>query len=202
MIGFFQTENWTNYLLALIPIFIAIDVVGILPIFISLTEGIEAGERNKIVKQSIMTSFVVSMGFLAIGKFIFKVLGISISDFKVAGGIILLIISTTDLLFPQKTSRLTGSALGVVPLGMPLIVGPAVLTTILISVDLYSYLPTIFSLVINLLLVWFVFFNSVYIIKIMGEGGAKAFGKVVSVLLAALAVMMIRKGIYEMISMS
>ncbi|MFA4910155.1 MAG: MarC family protein [Desulfobacteria bacterium] len=200
MVTLFQTENWTNYLLALIPIFIAIDVIGVLPIFISLTEEIGNDERRRIVKQSIITSFAVSMGFLAIGKFIFKVLGISIPDFKIAGGIILLIIATTDLLFPQKTSRLTSPTLGVVPLGMPLIVGPAVLTTILISVDLYSYLPTIFSLILNLLLVWVVFLNSNYIIKIMGEGGAKAFGKVVSVLLAALAVMMIRRGIYEMIS--
>jgi len=50
MVTLFQTENWTNYLLALIPIFIAIDVVGILPIFISLTEGIGADERRKDVK--------------------------------------------------------------------------------------------------------------------------------------------------------
>ena len=74
MVTLFQTENWTNYLLALIPIFIAIDVVGILPIFISLTEEIGTDERRKIVKQSIMTSFAVSMGFLAIGKFIFNVI--------------------------------------------------------------------------------------------------------------------------------
>ena len=200
MVTLFQTENWTNYLLALIPILIAIDVIGVLPIFISLTEDIGNDERRRIVKQSIITSFAVSMGFLAVGKFVFKVLGISIPDFKIAGGIILLIIATTDLLFPQKTSRLTSSTLGVVPLGMPLIVGPAVLTTILISVDLYSYLPTILSLIVNLLLVWFVFLNSTYIIKMMGEGGAKAFGKVVSLFLAALAVMMIRRGIYEMIS--
>ncbi|MFH1623820.1 MAG: MarC family protein [Pseudomonadota bacterium] len=199
MMTLFQAENWTNYLLALIPIFVAIDVIGILPIFMSLTEGTEAEERTRIVKQSVLTSFVVSMGFLAVGKFVFKALGVSIADFKIAGGIILLIIATTDLLFPQKTSRLTSPTLGIVPIGMPLIVGPAVLTTILICVDLYSYLPTIFSLIVNLLLVWFVFINSSRIIRIMGEGGAKAFGKVVSLLLAAIAVMMIRKGVYDMI---
>lgn len=200
MATFFQSENLTNYLLALIPIFVAIDVIGILPIFISLTDGVETDERKRIVRQSVVTSFAVSMGFLAVGKFVFRVLGVSISDFKVAGGIVLLIIATTDLLFPQKTSRLTSPTLGVVPLGMPLIVGPAVLTTIIISVDLYSYLPTIFSLIINLLIVWFVFFYSTHIIKIMGEGGAKAFGKVVSLLLAAIAVMMIRRGVFDMLS--
>jgi len=199
MMTLFQSENWMNYLLALIPIFVAIDVIGILPIFLSLTEGTKAYERTRIVRQSIITSFAVSLGFLAIGKFIFRVLGVSISDFKIAGGIVLLIIATTDLLFPQKSGRLTSSTLGVVPLGMPLIVGPAVLTTIIISVDLYSYLPTIFSLIANLLIVWFVFLNSTRIIKIIGEGGAKAFGKVVSLLLAAIAVMMIRIGVFDMI---
>ncbi|MDI6776208.1 MAG: MarC family protein [Syntrophales bacterium] len=199
MVTLFQSENWINYLLALIPIFVAIDVIGILPIFITLTEDIEAKERTKIVKQSIVTSFIVSMGFLVLGKFVFRVLGVSISDFKIAGGIILLIIATGDLLFPQKTSRLTSSTLGIVPLGTPLIVGPAVLTTILISVDLYSYLPTIFSLIVNLFLVWFVFSHATRLINMIGEGGAKAFGKVFSLLLAAIAVMMIRRGIYDML---
>ena len=197
---FFQSENLLNYLLALIPIFVAIDVIGILPIFMSLTEGMETEDRILVLKQSIITSFAVSMGFLAVGKFVFAVLGVAISDFKVAGGIILLIIATTDLLFPQKTGRLPGSTLGVVPLGMPIIVGPALLTTIIISVDLYSYLPTIFSLITNLLIVWFAFSNSTRIIQIMGEGGAKAFGKVISLLLAAIAVMMIRRGVFDMIS--
>jgi len=199
MVNLLQSENWINYLLALIPIFVAIDVIGILPIFIALTEDSEAKERTRIVKQSIVTAFAVSMGFLALGKFVFRVLGVSISDFKIAGGIILLIISTTDLLFPQKTSRLTSSALGIVPLGTPLIVCPAVLTTILISVDLYSYLPTIFSLIVNLSLVWLVFLNASRLIALIGEGGAKAFGKVFSLLLAAIAVMMIRRGVYDML---
>jgi len=202
MTELFQFENWTNFLLAFIPIFVAIDVIGILPIFLSLTEGIEDPEKVRIVRQSIITAFAVSLGFLAIGKFVFMVLGVSMSDFKIAGGIILLIIAATDLLFPQKMARLTDSTLGVVPLGMPLIVGPALLTTIVISVDLYHYLPTIFSLIVNLLLVWFAFSNSTRIIRLMGEGGAKAFGKVVSLFLAAIAVMMIRRGVFDMFSVS
>jgi len=64
---------------------------------------------------------------------------------------------------------------------------------------LYSYLPTIFSLILNLSLVWLVFLNAVWLVKMIGEGGAKAFGKVFSLLLAAIAVMMIRKGIYDML---
>jgi multiple antibiotic resistance protein len=87
------------YLLAIIPIFVAMDAIGILPIYISLTEGMKGSERKRVVRDSILTGFVVSLGFLALGKFIFAVI---IPDFKVAGGIILLIIAIHDLLFPEK----------------------------------------------------------------------------------------------------
>ena len=79
-------EHWHNFLLAFIPLFIAIDVVGILPIFMSLVDGIEKPQKTKIVNQSVITALSVSIGFLALGKFVFSVLGIEIYDFKMAGG--------------------------------------------------------------------------------------------------------------------
>jgi multiple antibiotic resistance protein len=187
------------YLLAIIPIFVAMDAIGILPIFIALTEGMEGPERKRVVRASILTGFVVSLGFLAVGKFIFAVIGVTIPDFKVAGGVILLIIAIHDLLFPEKKRRLAGETVGVVPLGMPLIVGPAVLTTTIIAVDAYGYLPTIASLIINLAFAWWVFSKAHLLIRLLGDGGTKAVAKVVSLFLAAIAVMMIRMGIMEMI---
>src|SRR3989304_4010323 len=83
-------EHWSNFLLAFIPLFIAIDVVGILPIFMSLVDGIEKPQKTKIINQSVITALSVSIGFLAIGKFVFSVLGIEIYDFKMAGGLLLL----------------------------------------------------------------------------------------------------------------
>jgi multiple antibiotic resistance protein len=73
--------------------------------------------------------------------------------------------------------------------------GPAALTTILISVDSYGYLITVASLLVNLLIVWILFQKSDWIAKIFGEGGARAFGKVMSLFLAAIAIMMIRVGL-------
>lgn len=122
-------------LLAIIPIFIAMDSIGVLPLFISLTEGMKDVVRHRVVRDSILTGFVVSLGFLAVGKFIFSVIEVTIPDFKVAGGIILLIIAIHDLLFPEKKRRIDGATVGIVPLGVPLIVGPAFLTTMIISVD-------------------------------------------------------------------
>ena len=186
-------------LLAIIPIFIAMDAIGVLPLFISLTEGMKDVERHRVVRDSILTGFVVSLGFLFVGKFIFSVIGVTIPDFKVAGGIILLIIAIHDLLFPEKKHRGDAGTVGIVPLGVPLIVGPAVLTTMLISVDAYGYIPTIISLVVNLTFAWGVFSRAGFLMRLLGEGGAKGVAKVVSLLLAAIAVMMIRRGIIAMI---
>ncbi|MEJ2066491.1 MAG: MarC family protein [Deltaproteobacteria bacterium] len=186
-------------LLAIIPIFVAMDAIGVLPLFISFTEGMKDVERHRVVRDSILTGFVVSLGFLFVGKFIFSVIGVTIPDFKVAGGIILLIIAIHDLLFPEKKHRGDAGTVGIVPLGVPLIVGPAVLTTMLISVDAYGYIPTIISLVVNLTFAWGVFSRAGFLMRLLGEGGAKGVAKVVSLLLAAIAVMMIRRGIIAMI---
>ena len=152
-----------------------------------------------MVTHSIVTGFLVGIGFLAVGKFIFTVIGVTIPDFKVAGGIILLVIAVHDLLFPERKRSIDGETVGFVPLGVPLIVGPAVLTTILISVDAYGYIPTVFSLIVNLLVAWWVFARADFLLRLLGEGGAKGLAKVVSLLLAAIAVMMIRMGITDII---
>ena len=83
-------------------------------------------------------------------------------------------------------------------MGIPLVVGPAVLTSIIVTVDTYGYIPTVASLVVNLIIVWVVFLKSNFIYRLMGDGGSKAFAKVASLLLAAIAVMMLRRGFMDM----
>jgi len=180
-----------------VPIFVAVDALGILPIFVSLTSEMEISARKRVVRQSLLTAFLVSIGFLVAGKSIFTLLGVSVSDFKIAGGILLFILSVVDLVFPERTRTFPKETLGVVPIGIPLIVGPAVLTLLLISVDAYGFFSTIVCLILNLFIVWFVFSQSRRIMQLLGEGGAKGIAKVASLLLAAFAVMMIRTGLTE-----
>ena len=175
------------------------DVIGTLPIFLSLTDDMNTLERKRVVRHSVLTGFLVSIGFLAVGKSVFALIGITIADFKVAGGIILLVIAIYDLLFPEKKRRDSGGQVGIVPLGMPLIVGPAVLTTIIITVDTFGYVPTIVSLIINLVFAWLIFSRATIMIRLLGEGGTKAIAKVASLFLAAIAVMMIRRGVLEIL---
>jgi multiple antibiotic resistance protein len=152
-------------------------------------------ERKRVIRQSLLTAFIVSIGFLGAGKSVFALLEISVADFQIAGGILLFIISIVDLIFPEKTRTFPKETMGVVPIGIPLIVGPAVLTLLLIVIHTYGYISTLLCLVLNLLVVWLVFGRSHWIMGLLKEGGAKGVGKVSSLLLAAFAMMMIRKGL-------
>jgi len=180
-----------------VPFFVAFDALGILPIFVSLTSEMEQSERKRVVQQSTLTAFLVSIGFLVAGKWVFALLGITVSDFKIAGGILLFIFAIVELIFPERTRTFPKETIGVVPIGIPLIVGPAVLTLLLMIVSTYGYLSTLLCLILNLLIVYSVFSQSQWIMRLMKEGGTKGVAKVSSLLLAAFAMMMIRMGIKE-----
>jgi multiple antibiotic resistance protein len=184
-----------NFLLAFIPLFVAIDALGLMPVFFGLTEGMNKKQKSRIIVQSTLTAATVAVIFILVGKLLFKFLGITIEDFMIAGGAILFCISITDLLNIERTRKLSADNLGSVPLGVPLLVGPAVLTTSLILVSQYGTIPTILSVLTNILIAAFVLKQSHHLIKIFGNAGSKAMSKVMSLLLAAIAVMLIRKGI-------
>src|SRR3989344_2708938 len=158
---------FSDILLAFIPIFVAVDAIGLLPVFVSLTDGVKKKEKSEIIGQSIATAAGVAVGFVFLGKFLFRVLGITVGDFMVAGGAILFCIAFAFLMNIEKQSRLHGSTLGVVPLGTPLIAGPAVLTTSLIMIDHYGILATLISILGNILLVGITFLFSDKILKII-----------------------------------
>ena len=184
-----------NILLAFIPIFVAVDAIGVLPIFVSLTEAMEPREKNKIIFQSMLTASCLAIGFIFLGKGVFKVLGISMGDFMIAGGSILFCLAIIDLANPVKRRRVPSKELGAVPLGTPLIVGPAVLTTSMVIVSHYGLAATVVSVLLNIGLAGAVFWASGRLLKVLGEAGSKALSKIVSLLLAAIAVMLIRKGL-------
>jgi multiple antibiotic resistance protein len=177
-----------------IPLFVAIDLFWLLPLFMGMTAEATDEKRRSIVTQSVLTAFLVSLAFVAVGEFIFSVIGITTSDFKVAGGIVLLVIAVMDIMGGQERTKGPRETLGVVPLGVPLIVGPAVLTTILVLTEHYGVMPTVAGLLINLALLWGALLVAGRIIKLIGLNGVMALSKIMAILLAAIAVMMIRLG--------
>ncbi|MGA7838327.1 MAG: MarC family protein [Ignavibacteriaceae bacterium] len=188
------------FLLSFIPLFVAMDIIGTTPIFLGYIHGISDKERKKLILEALLAAFILANVFLVFGKAVLVFLGITIDDFRIAGGIILLVIAVIDITSSSDTRRNPGSSVGVVPLGIPLIMGPAALTTIIILVDNFGYLPTILSMTLNFIIVWIILSNAKWLIKLIGEGGTKAFAKIASLFLAAIAVMMIRVGVLSIIA--
>ena len=184
------------FLVSLIPIFVALDAPGTLPLYVAMTEDVKPRERKKIVRQSIVTAFMVTVGFVLLGRAIFRALGVLVEDFMIAGGIVLLIIAIADIVRAGEKKIPMSPTFGVVPLGTPLIAGPATLTTSLVLVGSYGYVPVILSLIVNILLAWLIFSQSHRIIRLIGINGSRAFAKVAALILAAFAVKMIRSGVF------
>ncbi|OGW35969.1 MAG: hypothetical protein A2X58_01010 [Nitrospirae bacterium GWC2_56_14] len=189
-------------LLSFIPIMVALDAPGTLPLYVAMTEGIKKHERRTIVRQSILTALLITIGFVFLGQAVFKALGILVEDFMIAGGIVLLIIAVSEIVRAGERKILISPTIGVVPFGTPLIAGPATLTTTLVLVGTYGYFPVILSLIVNILLAWAIFSQADRIIRLIGISGSRAFAKIAALLLAAIAVKMIRSGIFTLIGIS
>ncbi len=189
-----------DILLVFIPMFFTVDPIGILPIFVSLTQGLSPVQKREIIFQSLVTASLVAVGFIFLGKGIFHFLGITMGDFMVAGGVILFCLAMVDLTAQGRTRRGIASELGAVPIGTPLVVGPAVLTISLMLVSVHGLGITLIALFLNIAIVGIVFTFSDVLMRLLGTAGSRALSKVMMLLLAAIGVMMVRRGIIEIMS--
>ena len=186
--------------LSLIPLFVAMDAIGTLPFILSLTQDMSSSERPRVIRYAMLTAFVLGLGFIGIGKGVFSALGIEIEDFLVAGGVLLLVLAIRHLMtgkLVELQPSVSKEIVGVVPIGTPLVVGPAVLTTLLLLIQQYSVLAVLFAFLLNLAFAWLVFAQANRVATILHEQGLRAASQIASLLLAAIAVMMIRKGVVE-----
>ncbi|MEK7225508.1 MAG: MarC family protein [Bacteroidota bacterium] len=190
-----------EFLLCFVPLFVAVDVVGVLPMFIGLTAGIERCRIHRIIYQSVLTATAVALAFLVAGKAIMQFLGISIADFMVAGGLLLFIISITDLVTTEKIlRRVDPETWGAVPLGVPLIAGPAVLTSSILLLNEHGIAATASAIIANMLIAGIVLRFAGFVSTLFGNVGLKILSKIASLLLATIGVMIARKGIVSLIS--
>jgi multiple antibiotic resistance protein len=183
-----------KFFLAFIPIFVAIDPIGLVAVFMGLGTSASREQRKRQAFLGILTALCVAIGFIFLGKLIFSALGITVADFQVAGGLILLGLAGRELLGIGPHDRGGSDEFGVVPLGMPLIAGPALLTALLILVDTVGLVFTLVSLLVNLALVAIAFYNADRFTRWMGRQGLRGVSKIIALLLAAIAVSLIRRG--------
>lgn len=186
---------YSSFLLTFIPLFIVIDALGNLPFIISFSEGASRAERLKLIHIAIVTAGVVGLAFLFFGQFILNVMGISVGSFAIAGGLILLVLSIRYMTTGHMVELVREEMAAVVPIGTPLTVGPATITTLLLLASQFPLYVVLLSFMLNLLVAWVIFLLNEPIVRFMGRGGLKAVSRVFSLLLAAIAVSMIIRGL-------
>jgi multiple antibiotic resistance protein len=189
-------HDWLqSFVLTFVPLFIVIDALGNLPFVISLSEGMSTSERRKMVHAAIITATIVGLAFLFLGQFILNVLGISVGSFAIAGGIVLLVLSIKYMTTGRMVELIKEEMVAVVPIGTPLTVGPATITTLLLLATQFPLYMVLLSFALNLVIAWVIFLASNQIVRFIGQGGLKAWSRVFSLLLAAIAVSMIIRGL-------
>lgn len=187
-------EFGEKFFSAFIPIFVAIDPIGLVALFIGLGTSASHENRKHQAFLGIFTGLCVAVGFIFLGKLIFAALGITVKDFQVAGGLILLVLAVRELVGIGPQDRGGGEDFGIVPLGMPLIAGPALLTALLILVDSVGVVFTLLSLGVNLAIVAIALCNAERFTRWMGKQGLRGVSKLIALLLAAIAISLIRRG--------
>jgi multiple antibiotic resistance protein len=183
-----------KFLAAFIPLFVAIDPIGLVAIFAGLGTSGSPENRKHQALLGIFTGLCVAIGFIFLGKAIFAALGITVADFQVAGGLILLCLAVRELVGFGHADRGGGEEFGIVPLGMPLIAGPALLTALLILIDSVGVVFTLLALIANLLIVAVALCNAERFTRWMGKQGLRGVSKLIALLLAAIAISLIRRG--------
>jgi multiple antibiotic resistance protein len=184
-----------SFVLTFVPLFIVIDALGNLPFVISLSEGMSRHERRRMVHIAALTASIVGLAFLFFGRFILNVMGISVGSFAVAGGLILLVLSIKYMLTGKLVEVVREEMIAVVPIGTPLLSGPATITTLLLLVGQFSMYLVSVSFMLNLLIAWAIFLLGSRIVEFMGQGGLRAVSNVFNLLLAAIAITMIIRGL-------
>lgn len=186
------------FIKSLIALFLITDSLGSIPFFIELTDGFSIQEKRKIYNTSLITGFALLLIFLLAGKFILDIFNLSINDLKIAGGILLFLFSI-EVLLRGKMALENKEDIGVVPLGCPLLVGPGAITTAMVLLAMYGQLIVISAIIVCFLLIGLILHFGIYIYNILGRNGSLILTKIMSILIAAIAVQFVREGVVSLI---
>jgi multiple antibiotic resistance protein len=182
-------------LLTFMPLFIAIDALSKPPFISALTEEMSNRQRQKTIHTATGTAALVGLVFLFFGQFVLTTMGITVGAFAISGGIILLVLSINHITKGRMIETSKQSMAAIVPIGTPLIVGPATITTLLVLQNEFPLYIVLLSFTFNLLIAWGILLLGNKLIRVLGEGGFRAISQVFNLLLAAIAITMILRGL-------
>jgi multiple antibiotic resistance protein len=198
-------------LLALSSIFFLVDPFAALPTFLAITEGADAARRKRIAWKASLTTLIVLCGFAFAGEYLFRLFGITLPAFEIAGGVILLTIGL-DMLEAKRSATQespgeTAAAAqkedaGIVPLGVPMLAGPGAITSVMVLVGQaqtrWQMAAIVSAILVTATVCYLVLGHSDKVARAMGETGIRILVRVMGLLLVALAVQYFVNGLTDL----
>ena len=198
-------------LLALSSIFFLVDPFAALPTFLAITEGADPVRRRRVAGKGALTALIVLGTFAFTGEAIFRLFGITLPAFELAGGIILLLIGL-DMLQAKRsaTQEAAGDTVaaaqkedaGIVPLGVPMLAGPGAITAVMVLVGQvqrpWQMGAILISIALTALICYLVLGHSSLVVRVLGETGIRILVRVMGLLLVALAAQYFVNGLADL----
>jgi multiple antibiotic resistance protein len=179
-----------------VALFIVVDPLGNVPIFMSLTKNMDKSQRRRTYRLATITGLILLTFFSLVGQNILVLFGISLDSFMIAGGILLLIVAIRLLVMGGwSEKRVISESVGAVPIGCPLLVGPGAITTSILNLETSNIFVTMISVLITFTIVWLILRYIDPIYRIIGKNGSLVITRVMALLIAAIAVQYILQGI-------
>ena len=198
-------------LLALSSILFLVDPFAALPTFLAVTEGADATKRRRIAAKASLTAMVFLSAFAVAGQYIFRLFGITLPAFEIAGGIILLLIGL-DMLEAKRspTQEVSGDTaeaaakddVGIVPMGIPMLAGPGAITSVMVLVGQaqtrWQMAAILGAIVVTAAICYLVLGNSYRVARALGDTGIRILVRIMGLLLVALAVQYFVNGMADL----
>jgi multiple antibiotic resistance protein len=198
-------------LLALSSIFFLVDPFAALPTFLAVTEGSDAARRRRMARKASLTAWIFLSAFALGGQYIFRMFGITLPAFEIAGGVILLLIGL-DMLEAKRSATQESSGdtvaaaskedAGIVPLGIPMLAGPGSITSVMVLVGQaqtrWQMVAILGAIFITAVVCYLVLGNSDKVARALGDTGIRILVRIMGLLLVALAVQYFVNGMVDL----
>jgi multiple antibiotic resistance protein len=184
------------YLQGFVTLFIIFDPIGNIPLFQSFTTSFDYEKKRHIINNSVLIALLILVFFAVGGFFILDLFRTSINDFRIAGGILLFILSIEGLLGREEARWMNREDVAVVPLATPLMAGPgAIYTVIYLMQAPYGPAIAFTAMLGNVVVQWLLLFYSDKVLRLIGKTGSTIISRIMAFILSAIAIGMIREGL-------
>jgi multiple antibiotic resistance protein len=198
-------------IVAFSSIFFLVDPFAAVPSFLSITAGDSPQHRRRTAKRASWTCFIVLSTFAALGSYIFKLFGLTLPAFEIAGGIILLLVglemlqakrSPTQETLPETEEGARKEEAGIVPLGIPMLAGPGAISTVMVLMgphaEIWRAIPVVAAIAVTAFVSYWVLAGADRVSRFMGEAGIRIMMRVMGLLLTAIAVQFFLNGLIHL----